>query len=63
MKKGDAKKKHSVKLCRLANGGTARAQLKAPVCHTGGLALARPVGDDQTAKGTGLYFCQAWQKT
>jgi len=53
MKRGMSKKKHSVKLCRLTNGGTARAQLTAPVCYTGGLALASPVGDAQTDKSPG----------
>jgi indole-3-glycerol phosphate synthase len=37
--------KHSVKLCPVDEGGTARAQEIAPVCDKGGLALARPAGD------------------
>ena len=30
--------------------GTARAQLKAAVCRKGGLALARPAGDEKREK-------------
>jgi len=42
-----SKTKHSVKLCRLTKSGTARAPENAPVCNMGGLALARPVGDEK----------------
>ena len=41
------KNKHGVKPCPLTKCGTARAQLKAPVCNIGGLALARPAGENE----------------
>ncbi|MCL1930491.1 MAG: valine--tRNA ligase, partial [Treponema sp.] len=42
---GVPENKHSIKLCPVDEGGTARAQEIAPVCDKGGLALASPAGD------------------
>jgi len=41
------KNKHGVKPCALTKCGVARAPDNAPVCNMGGLALARPAGENE----------------
>ena len=48
--KRDAYAKHRVKRCPFGKGGAARAPEMAAVCRIGGLALARPVGEEKKGR-------------